>query len=617
MNDRHAKKPFAKLNFAPVSVTATRDDDGCIVLSSGQPLGAYENQVGEMLRRWSEQTPDHTFLAERRDDGGWRRVGYGAARGAADAISQALLDRGLDQRRPVMILSGNGVDHGLLMLGAMQVGIPVAPVSPAYSLFSQDFGKLRHVFELVGPALIYADDGEIFGPALEALDLAGTEIVVSRNPPAGAGVFETLTETVPGPGVDKAFAQVTPDSVAKYLFTSGSTGLPKGVINTQRMLCANTRMITKIWRFLGERPPVLVDWLPWNHTFGGNHNFNLALGHGGTLYIDDGKPAPGLIERSVRNLSEVSPTIYFNVPAGYNMLVPYLERDQGLRDSFFRDLDLMFYGAASLPQDLWQRLEEVAVEARGERVIMSTAWGATETGPVSISAHFPLERAGCVGVPNPGATIKLVPSGAKLELRVKGPHVTPGYTKQPELTAAAFDQEGFYRTGDAVRMIDPDDPARGVAFDGRIAEDFKLSTGTWVSAGQLRMAALQAAAPALKDAVVTGHDRDWLGLLVWLNMDACRELCGEPRAGDWPEDRVAANPGVADHIRAGLAAHNDAHPGSSTRLCRVLVMTEPASIDAGEITDKAYINQNKVLERRRDLVARLYAAEPDSEVILI
>ncbi|MDP7119352.1 MAG: feruloyl-CoA synthase, partial [Arenicellales bacterium] len=471
--------------------------DGALVIESPVPLGDYENHLGEMLRRWAKAAPERVFLAERAADGDWHHLNYAHTAAQANRISQALLDRGLSADKPAMILSGNSIDHALLALGAMQVGIPIVPVSPAYSLMSEDYGKLNALFELCRPGLIYAAQGELFARALAQLPLEATELVVSERPPADmpATDFAELLETTVTPAVDEAFAAVAPESAAKILFTSGSTGMPKGVINTQRMLCANQKSVALVWPFIEQAPPVLVDWLPWNHTFGGNHNFNLILRNGGTMYIDAGKPLPGLIEQSVANLREISPTVYFNVPVGYSMLLPLLEKDELLRESFFRNLKLIFYAAAALSQDLWQRLEQVSLLARGEKVPMTSSWGSTETAPLATSAHFPLRQAGNIGIPVPGVSLKMLSSGDKMELRVKGSNVTPGYYREPELTEQMFDEQGYYRIGDAGRLVDANDPAKGILFDGRLAEDFKLSSGSWVAVGALRIAVIAAASP--------------------------------------------------------------------------------------------------------------------------
>jgi feruloyl-CoA synthase len=566
------------LQLAPPRVDVERRADGTLVLRSPVGLGAYARCAGEWLVAWARRAPARVFLAERdRASGGWRRVTYAGALDAAVRIGASLLARGLGPERPVAILSDNGVDHALVMLGAMYVGVPVAPISPAYSLLSKDFAKLRAIFEMVQPGLVFTDDPARYAPALQAVRAHATPLDALLDEPAG-------------PHVDAAFAGVGPDTLAKILFTSGSTGTPKGVKNTQRMLCASQEALSLGWPFLESRPPVVVDWLPWNHTFGGNHNFNLVLRHGGTLYVDDGRPAAGLIERTVKNLTEVSPTLYFNVPRGFYLLLPFLETDAALRASFFRDLDVVFYAAAALPTNLWARLEALAETERGGRLAMFSAWGATETSPLATQVHFAIDRAGVIGLPIAGCELKLVPSAGKLEARVRGPNVTPGYVKQPELTRAAFDDEGFYRTGDAMKLADPDRPERGVVFDGRVAEDFKLTTGTWVHVGALRTRLIAAADPVVQDAVITGHDRDEVGALVFLGAQARTQA---------PE---AVEAGLVEALHA-LAREPG---GSSTRPCRVLVLDEPPSLDDGEITDKGYLNQRAILERRASRVEELY-----------
>ena len=565
------------MRLAPAKVEAVRRDDGTLLLRSPQKLGPYSRCVTEWLVEWSDRDPARVFLAERKADG-WRKISYREAYGNVRRIGQALLERGLDAGKPVAILSDNSIEHALLSLGAMHVGVPVAPVSPAYSLLSKDFGKLKYIFELVRPGLVCAAEEQKFGPALEAVGAKSTAVA-------------ELLETNPGSTLEREHLKVGPETVAKILFTSGSTGLPKGVINTQRMLCANQQALLQAWPFLQDQPPVLVDWLPWNHTFGGNHNFNLVLRNGGTLYVDGGKPVPGLVETTVRNLKEIAPRLYFNVPRGYDLLLPFLESDAELRRNFFRELQVVFYAAAALPQNLWDRLLRLAAEEkRGGSLAMLSAWGSTETAPLATSVHFHMQRPGVIGLPVAGCELKLAPSGGKLEVRVRGENVTPGYYKRPDLTAAAFDEEGFYRIGDAVKLADAGDPAKGIVFDGRVAEDFKLSTGTWVNVGLVRVKLIAAADPIVQDAVVTGHDRDEIGALVFLSA-ATKDL--------QPEE-------IRSRLSAALRKLKE-EGGSSTHPVRLLVMSEPPSIDANEITDKGYVNQRAVLERRAALVEQLYA----------
>jgi len=612
-----SKPPFNRLNFAPATVAVEAHADGSMILRSPQALGTIGRCVGEWLEHWGRTTPERTFLAERRN-GEWAKLSYGAALATVRSLGQALLDRRLSPQRPVVILSDNGIDHALLMLAAMHVGVPAAPVSAAYSLMSKDHSNLRYIFELLEPGLVFAADGARFAAALKALDLKGAEIVISSNPPAGlpSTAFAELLATTAGPQVDAAYAAVGPDTIGKFLFTSGSTDRPKGVINTQRMLLANQQAIAQLWPFLTEKTPTIVDWLPWSHTFGGNHNFNMMLRHGGALWIDDGKPMPGLIEKTVANLREVAPTMYFNVPRGFDVLLPYLESDEGLRRQFFNELDLIFYAGAALPQNLWERLEKVSVAARGERVRLVSAWGSTETAPMVTAVHFDIERAGVIGLPGPGSELRLVPNGGKLELRVRGPNVTPGYWKRDDLTRAAFDAEGFYCIGDAGRFADPQDPAQGVEFDGRIAENFKLMSGTWVHVGGLRLRLIASGAPVVQDAVITGHNREDIGVLIFASDPGCRSLCPELPA-DTPLAELIADPRVRARVAQMLATLGAESSGSSTRPTRALLMSDPPSIDANEITDKGYINQRAALVRRAGLVERLYAATPDADVILI
>ena len=608
---------FAALDFARPEVVVERRDAGVVILRSAQRLAPYSRCVGEWLQHWARETPTGRFLAER-SASGWRELSYGDALNQVRQVGSALLRRGLSAQRPVVILSDNSIDHAILTLGALQVGIAVAPISPAYSLMSADHAKLRGIMELLQPGLVYVADGARFAAALAALDLNGVELVCSVKAPAAvqATEFSSLLGTLDADGVERAFASVGPDTIAKFLLTSGSTGEPKAVINTQRMLCANQQAIAQLWPFLAMTPPVVLDWLPWNHTFGANHNFNLVLRNGGTLYIDDGKPMPTLVDRTAANLREIAPTIYFNVPRGFDMLLPALEQDAALRKNFFSRLQMIFYAAAALPQNLWQRLEALSIQERGERVVMVSAWGSTETAPMVTTVHFPIERAGVIGLPGPGSELKMVPCANKMELRVRGPNVTPGYWKRDDLTRAAFDEEGFYMIGDAGRFADPDAPVKGVVFDGRIAEDFKQMSGTWVHTGNLRVSALSELAPVAQDIVVTGHDRDEIGFLVFPNIAACRALCSDLPA-QTPLGQLLADERVVACVQVGMQRLAAQGAGSSTFATRALLMQEPPSIDAGEITDKGYINQRAVRSRRPELVERLYSDPPGNGVIAL
>jgi feruloyl-CoA synthase len=600
--------PIKMVSMAAPAVDVENLSDGGVILRSPQVIGHYPDTQSAWIIDWALRTPDAVFLADRSGhDGAWRRITYQDFLGQMKSVAQSLLNRGLSVDQPVAILSDNSIDNALLLYGAMHVGIPVVPISPAYSLMSQDFGKLKHIAGLTTPGLVYVADGEKFSAALQGVDFGGAEIVASANPPAGikATEFGALLETKPTDGVDQAFAKVDQDTNAKILFTSGSTGQPKGVINTQRMICSNQVGMAQCWTFLKEKPPVSVDWLPWNHTFGGNYVLNQILSNGGTLYIDSGKPAPGLIEQSVANLKEISPTIYNNVPRGFDMLLPYLEADEELRDSFFRDLDVIFYAAAALTQNAWDRMEALSEKSIGQRVMMLSGWGATETAPDNTLVHWPIAKAGVIGLPIPGTEVKIIPNEDQLEVRVRGLNIMPGYWKQDDLTQEAFDEDGFYCIGDAVRFEDPLDPSKGIVFDGRVSENFKLSTGTWVAVGNLRTAVVASTDNIIQDAVIAGHDRNEIGILVFPNVMGCRALCPELPA-DAPLEDVIAHENVRRALKEGLTAYNTDNFGSSTKIARALIMAEPPNIDANEITDKGYMNQRAVLARRESLVSQLF-----------
>ncbi|WP_051245140.1 feruloyl-CoA synthase [Thalassobaculum salexigens] len=562
--------------FALPDIAIRRDSDGTVHLRSRTPPAPHPETIIDHLDRWASRTPDRTLVAERQGDG-WRAVSFAEAARASRGIATALIARGIGA---VMALSENSVDQALLMLGAFRAGVPFCPVSPAYSLLSRDFAKLKQIVAIVRPGLVLAEGLEPFERARAGVDFGGAEIV---------GDVSALAETKPGD-----LPTVSGDDVAKILFTSGSTGTPKGVINTHRMLASNQAALGQVWPFLAERPPVMLDWLPWSHTFGGNQNLGLAISHGGTLYIDDGRPTAERIARTAENLALVRPTLHFNVPRGLDMLLPYLEADDGLRDRFFESLEFVFYAGATLPLSLWRRVEALGLAATGELPVLTTCYGTTETAPMALAAHLVLEETGVVGVPVPGVEAKLVPTGDKLQIALRGPNITPGYAGRDDLTAEAFDADGYFLSGDAVRLADPVDPNAGIVFDGRIAEDFKLSTGTWVSVGALRVAVIANCGAAVSDVVIAGHDRDAVGALVFAK----------------PGATVAT-------IREGLARHNAANPASSTRIARALVMDEPPNVDAGEITDKGYLNQRRILERRSDRVWHLFAVPPARDVIVL
>lgn len=604
--------------FAPAEVTVEKRPDGSQVLRSPMPLGAFPASLGAHLERWAREAPDRVFLAERGADGQWVELTYAATRARVRAAATWLLGQNLSAERPVAILSDNSLEHAVLMLAAMHIGVPVSAISQAYSLVSKDFAKLKVNIELLQPGVIFVEDIGRFGPALQAIAPLHPGVVVagSRGGVAeGAVPFATLLERTDEAAVDAALAEVNGDTIAKLLFTSGSVGTPKSVINTQRMLCANQQSKAQIWPFLAEQPPVVVDWLPWSHTFGSNHNLNMVLRNGGTLYMDAGKPVPGAFDVSLRNLKDVAPTVYLNVPRGFDMLVSALHADAELRERFFSRLQVIFYAAAALPQHLFDEINRLAMETVGEHIPLVSGWGSTETAPLCTDSHFAPERSGVIGIPIPGTELKLVPSADKLEVRVRGANVMPGYWKLPDLSRAAFDEEGFYQIGDAVEFVDPARPEKGLLFDGRVGEDFKLVTGTWVHVGSLRMKGIDALVPIAQDIVVTGHDRDEVGFLIFPNIAELRRLSAN-LPEDAPVETLLRQPSVKAMVGRGLAKLRKEGGGSSGYAARAMLMAEPPSIDAGEITDKAYINQRMVLTRRADFVLRLHADQPDEDVIL-
>ena len=594
--------------FATPAISVDRRNDGSIIVKSTAPLQAHGRCVGDWLEHWARQTPERIFLGERaKADAPWTTVTYSDALGQVRSAASWILAQGLSAQRPLVILSDNSVDHALFALAAMHAGVPAAAISPAYSLMSKDFDKLKGMICLLDPGAIYVSGTKPFAAALAAIRPLHSAVIVTGDLDGGDAVsFRSIAATPESDAVTKAFAAVGPDTIAKFLFTSGSTGTPKAVINTQRMLTSSQQAKAQTWSFLdnADNDLVILDWLPWSHTFGANHNFNLVLRNGGTLYIDGGKPAPGLFATSLANLRSVMPTVYFNVPRGFDMLIAALRDDDALRRRFFSEVKFAFYAGAALPQNLWDALEDLSIKTVDRALPMVSAWGSTETSPLATDCHFQAQRSGNIGVPIPGTELKLVPSGDKLEVRVRGPNVTPGYWKAPELTAQAFDTEGFYLIGDAVTFADPDRPELGLFFDGRVAEDFKLNSGTWVSVGTLRVAGIAALAPLAQDIVVTGHGGDHVRFLVFPNIVACRAQAGLPDSADASE--VIGHDKVRAGIAAGLAKLKaQSGGGSSTHATRALLLAEPASVDGGEITDKGYINQRAVLTRRAAAVATL------------
>ena len=617
--------PFRKVDFVETRVNVERRDDGSIVLENPHPMGDPAANVIEPLKKWAAEAPDRVWLAKRRapepgqEFGEWETVTYAQAYDRVRRIAQALIDRGVGPCKPLMILSGNSLEHAMMTYGAMATGAAAVPVSPSYSLISSDYAKLRYVFELIEPQAIFVQDGVMFEKAMGALDVENLSLIHAENPgPAfhGSTSYEDLLKTEPTDAVDAAYEALDYDTVAKYLFTSGSTGMPKAVITTHRMMCVNAVMATKlIQEGPDDPPPTLVNWLPWNHVFGGNAVLNNLLTAGGTLYIDGGRPVAGQFAETVQNLREVAPTTYTNVPAAYVMLIEELERDDVLAKNFFSQLRSMGYGGAALNQDLAERMQAVAIRITGERILFTSGYGATETAPTIMNTHWETERMGLLGLPLPGVQIKLVPAGLKMEVRVKGDCITPGYYKNPEKTADAFDEEGFYKLGDAAKFVDEDDPKQGIVFDGRVVEDFKLSSGTWVNAGRMRVQAVEAGGGLINDCLVAGLDEPYVGVLGFPNLPACRKAAG--LADDTPADDVVRAPGVLERIAEGLREHNSRNPGSSTQIHRALLLAEPPSLDAGELTDKGYINQSVSLTRRKDMVDKLFADPPGNDVVVV
>jgi feruloyl-CoA synthase len=583
--------PWKNVMFEP-------SPDRSLRVRNSTPLGPYPGRLTDRLRHWATVTPDRVLLASR-DGEGWRKVTYLEALNSACAIGQALLDRGLSVTRPVLILSGNGIKHGLLSLGCLHVGIPFVPLSTAYSLISTDFGRRRDIVALVRPGLVFADDGDRYAAALRACIPEDVEVVIVRGDPGRRATgFDALLATAPTTDVEVAAVAVNSDTVAKLLFTSGSTGIPKGVINTHRMWCSAMQMTLACYPALAEEPPVLVDWLPWNHILGGTISFGIALFNGGTLYIDDGKPLPGQIEATVRNLREIAPHFYSNVPKGYEELVPWLRRDRALRGNFFSRVRVLQYSGASIAQHICDAFDELALETIGERIPWVAILGSTEAGPITAHRHSAAVSAGCVGLPPPGVTLKLTPTDGKMELRVQSPSITAGYWRRDDLTSDAFDEDGFLRTGDALDWAQPGNQQAGFRYDGRLAEDFKLATGTWVRVGSLRTHLLKHLTPEVRDVVIAGENRDYIVVL------------GIPTTVQIVDDDA-----VQARVRAKLMALTAEASGSAHRVLRFAFLTAKLSIDTGELTDKGVVSQRNILRRHAALIEELYADSPAHHVI--
>jgi feruloyl-CoA synthase len=604
---------YRPLKFGVTRVTLRDGVGGVRYMKAEQALGEHALRITDRLVHWAQAAPDRTFMARRvrnadGSTGEWRHIRYDQALDSARRIGQALIDRGLSAERPVAILSENDLEHALLALGCIYAGVPYCSVSPAYSTISQDYDKLRHVLQTITPGLIFAADGARYAKAIAATVAPELEVVLTQGAIEGRKTtpLSALLDTQPTPAVEAAMQATGPDTLVKFLFTSGSTKLPKAVINTHGMWCANQQQMRQSMPVLAEEPPVLVDWLPWNHTFGGNHNFGLTIYNGGTLYIDDGKPVPALIGETLRNLREIAPTVYFNVPTGFEAIANAMKTDEALRRKLLSRVRMFFYAGAALAQPVWDTLHEVQEREIGERIVMGTGLGMTESGPFAVFITNPEVKSGYLGVPTPGLELKLVPIEGKTEVRYRGPNVTPGYWRAPEATAEAFDQEGFFCTGDAVQWIDENDVHQGLKFDGRIAEDFKLATGTFVSVGPMRSKIIAAGAPYVQDAVITGINLKEVGALIFPT-PAVRKLAGLP--DDAPLKAVLESAPVQAHFQKVLDEIASTGTGSANRVARLHLMHEPPSIDKGEVTDKGSINQGAVLKHRAALVKALHEGQ--------
>ena len=599
-------------NFKPHDVSSEQRSDETLLLRSNAEMGDVVDTSADWLHRWSVEAPERIFLAER-SGAGWREETYQSTLQKVRAIAASLLARGMGPDTPILIMSGNGVDHGVLTLAAHYVGVPTAPIAEQYALIPAARERLEHAISLVKPSMAYVVDADKFAHAITIDALAGVEIVASDvGSQSGVTGMDTLLQGDSGVDIDAARGQVTPDSVVKILMTSGSTSAPKGVMTTQRMMCVNQTQIADSLPFLTERPPSVVDWLPWNHVFGGSHNFNMMLANGGSFYIDDGKPLKGLFDRTVENLKMVTGSLVFNVPVGFGMLLQALKSDQDLRQRFFQDLDMIFYAGASLPQDIWQGLEHMALDVKGEVPLMTSSWGLTETAPATMIQQEPTDRSGVIGVPMSGVTLKLVPEeDGRYEVRAKGPNIMPGYYNDPQKTAEAFDGEGYFITGDAMVFVDPDNVNAGMRFDGRISEDFKLLTGTWVRATALRMSLLSHFAPLAADLVITGQDKSDIGVLIFPNKEAI-ETAGHALDD---VDGMLSDPSLLTALWDRLAAWNEANASSSTRIARAALFAEPASLVDAEITAKGNLNFRKVLQRRSAILDHLYNGSHDAVIV--
>ena len=612
------KRPVQRVHVAKMRAVFLEGQQGIIHVHSPEPLGPYPARVTDRLEFWAKQAPNRIFLAQRAADDRWQTSTYREALEHVRSLASGLIGCGLSPNRPLIILSGNSIEHGVLALAAMYAGIPYAPIAPSYSLMVREFKALEHVWQNLEPGMVFVQEGSRFTAALKAVMREKIVVIHQGSRPEGVSSIDLTELERQGASrmVEEAHERTSPDSIAKILYTSGSTGLPKGVITTHRMLCANQQMLVEVMPCLSEQPPVICDWLPWNHTFGGSHNFGMVLYNGGTLYIDRGKPTPESFGETVRNLREIATTAYFNVPKGYEMLVDYLRRDRQLRQTFFRRLELLFFAAAGLSQRVWNELQDLAFETCGEEILVVTGLGSTETAPFAMSTGIEGSSSGWVGLPVPGVELKLVPLDDRSEARVRGPSITPGFWHRPDLDAAVFDEEGYYRMGDAIKFVDARDPQKGFMFDGRLNEEFKISSGTWVRVGVLRMRLLAHFGGLLDDVVLVGPDRAYVAALLFPSLAGCRQLCADLKENA-PAAEVLGRSEVRTAFLERLRSFAALNQSSSMRVVRAMLLHQPPSLEVREVTDKGSINQAAVLKNRADRVEDLYREPAPLSVLVV